>query len=341
VERDRPPDGVDIVRPRCSGPLSKGDDFVYRRVLCPAPGFQASDLWQVRGGSATDHLVDALIERKMPLPHGAQWVEYALPARLLVHEVYVPRKSALPTLATVPVAEVRFRLNCRIPIPATLLVAVARAFRDEAVRTYRSLTSGQPSRALTGREADGSVAKGHRHLFYLPRLRENTLWVEHLHVVVPEGHLRPDELEALLRVQRIRPARLPYPVTVVLEELIETRAPAPKSCQWISVTPFLMPLRHRRPRQIKTYEEEAAEWMKRLLGVYPQAVRLIPGPGGSGTALPLLAHRYDHGSWTFTRRLGRWLLVTFPHPISIDSPIGGDAHFGAGQFDARPHGGSV
>ncbi|MCS7312219.1 MAG: type I-U CRISPR-associated protein Csb2 [Acidobacteria bacterium] len=355
-----PPDGWQAVQPREKHP--GGGNFIYRRVLWTTPeDFKASDLWQIRDTQATQktrairktqairetqasrynppHLVDSLIRKKMPLPSGTRWVEYALPADWVVSEIRPAWKPAPPARKQESVYEVRFRLSRRIPIPVASLVQVARAFREEAVRRHRSMGRGH-SRVLTGREEDGSVMEGHRHLYYLPQLKEGTLWVESLIVAVPDGWLWTDELEALLGVERIYLGDPTYPITVVVEEIRRTPPPRGKSAVWRSATPFLMPLRHRRSHPAKTFEEEVAEWIERLGGVRPQAVSRVPGPGGSGVAIPLLAHQYRPRqasgvgrSWRLTRRLGFWLRIAFAEPLGLPFPaIGADAHFGAGQW---------
>jgi CRISPR-associated protein Csb2 len=344
ADSPEPPCGVRPVVPR-NGVQSVAN-VAYPRVLCPGPDFRAADLWSVRGGRDTagedghpSHLVDTLLDRKMPVPCGARWIEYAVPTAILVHEI-PPRVAPSIPAADVAVAEIRFRLNRRIPISIRYLVAVARAFREAAVEAHRGRSApGQISRTLTGREADGTIARGHEHAYYLPRLREGAVTIDEIVVRLPGGRLTRSELDAVLEVGHIRVGGRGYPITIVHESTVATPASSAPALQWRSTTPFLPPLRHRRGRDETCPEQQAAACAERLYGRRPAGVEMLPGPGGAGSVSSLLAHEYAGDDrnlkgrrWTLTRRLGFWLKLTFDQPVSLDTPLGADTHFGAGQF---------
>ncbi len=315
-----------------------GMPIVYRRVLCASKdNFQASYLWSLSsnhtnsGTGHPTHLVDALLEKRRPLPDGARWVEYVVPAAALVHEIR-PRVSASPVTPSVEVAEIRFRLNRRIPIPLRYVVAVARAFRDAAVKAHQERT-GQMSLILSGRQLDGAVAQGHQHAYYLPRLRPGAMTLEELLVRVPGGHLTQQELDALLGVGRICVGGPNYPITVVPEAVVAAAEAATPVRQWHSITPFLPPLRHRQGRSETCAEQQAIACAEEVCGRCP-TVKSLSGPGGLGCVSSALAHEYGTGGrgWTLTSRLGFWLQLTFDEPVCLNRPLGADAHFGAGQF---------
>lgn len=337
VELDEPPKDVWRVAPR--GDAHQTSATVYRRVLCTTPEFRASDLWSLRGGEESGengyppHLVDALLEKEMPLPCGARWVEYAVPAEVLVQEIR-PRVSAPPAATDVDVAEIRYRLNRRIPIPVRYVVALARAFRDAAVEEHR-VRNGQTSRMLSGRDPDGAVARGHQHAYYLPRLRPGTVTLNKLVVRVPGGRLTRLELDVLLSVGPIRAGGPGYPILVVPEAVLAATGPATPAPRWRSATPFLPPLRHRRGRDETCVEQQVVMCVEQACGRRPARVALVPGPGGLGSVSSLLAHEYGTTGrgWTLTRRLGFWLDLMFDEPVVLDRPLGADAHFGAGQFE--------
>ena len=181
---DSPPPGFFRVVPRdraCKG------DWSPCRVLCPSirREFRASDLWTSRaepsgkkakkGEAAGDapgvpvHLVDALLSDRKPVPDGAEWVDYAQPKGSILHEIPLVRARRVPTATSVEVTALVFRLCRRVPIPLRDTVAVARAYRDAAVRSFSTAAGGAHSPMLTGREQDGSVERAHRHLYYLPQ----------------------------------------------------------------------------------------------------------------------------------------------------------------------------
>ncbi len=340
--RAEPPAEVQPVVPR--GRDGATADLAYRAVLCPAADFRASDLWRVRSTASAVtglgypvHLVDALLDNKMPLPDGARWIEYALPRAVLVHDIRpAPPPRKIPP--DIPVAEIRFRLNRRIPIRLRLLVAVARAFRDAAVARHRNLT-GTDSLTLSGRGADGGIARGHQHAFYLPRLSPGRMIVDFITVRIPTGRLTGAEMEALLGVGRIRIEDSLYPITVVPQEMVAQVHHAVLATSWRSVTPFVPPLRWRRHAGGTDVDDQVARLAERICGHRPVSVRRLQVPGLPGHVCSLLAHQYFGAEaslerrWRLTTRVGFWLELTFDQPVALSIPLGADPHFGAGQFE--------
>lgn len=334
-------------------------DWTPQRVLCPSSDreFRASDLWSSRvvrpskrrkkqtredeeSAGMPVHLVDALLAARKPLPDGARWVEYALPTRSIVHEVARSRRASVPEQKQVETKCIVFRLCRRIPIPLGEAVALARAYRDAAVRNYRANTGGPHSRTLTGREKDGSVALGNQHMYYLPQPGGGRSSLATLVLKVPLGtSLDQEELDALMSVERVvLEVGDRYPITVVPEQagaaqLVEART-------WKSITPFLPPLGHRSGRTATLLEMQLASCLERSCGVVPVRTAKARGPGGTGILTPVRAHQYfspsataqGRSGWRLTRRLGHWFTVEFDTPVVIGVPVGADAHFGLGQF---------
>lgn len=325
------------------------------RVLCASKDrkFRASDLWTSRttatgkkakkieaavdSPGAPVHLVDALLSDRKPLPDGALWVEYAQPNGSILHEIPIVRASRIPTPTSVDVAALVFRR--RVPIPLRDTVAVARAYRDAAVRLFNAAAGGAHSPMLTGRGQDGSVERAHRHLYYLPQPVAGSLEISTLVVRVPSGtSLSQEEFDALMAVERVSIQRNDrYPITVVPEHIDGGGLVA--SRQWRSLTPFLPPLRHRLGRTDTLPEQQIAAFISELCVLTALRVTAVPGPGGAGTRTPVRAHEYGaaQGSrssrtWRFTNRLGHWFAVEFDSPVVVGLALGADAHFGLGQF---------
>jgi CRISPR-associated protein Csb2 len=352
---DSPPQGFFRVVPR---DRAVAGGWSPCRVLCPSidRAFRASDLWTSRAiatGKKTKklegavdspgtpvHLVDALLSDRKPLPDGALWVDYARPERSIVHEVPPTHARRVWTSGGAEVASVVFRLCRRIPIPLIDTVAVARAYRDAAVCSFRTGAAGVHSGMLTGREHDGSVDRAHRHLYYLPQPVNGSLEISRLVVRVPSGmSLSQEELDALMIVERIRIRRNDrYPITVIPEHIDGGQTGA--SRRWRSLTPFLPPLSHRLGRTDTLPEAQIAAFITESCGLTPLSVTAVPGPGGAGTRTPVRAHEYGiatHGSqssrtWRLTNRLGYWYTVEFTTPVVVGTALGADAHFGLGQF---------
>ncbi|GIX27018.1 MAG: hypothetical protein KatS3mg123_0899 [Burkholderiales bacterium] len=132
-----------------TGGQSKDTPILVRPVLCPGMqsangplNFAASDLWSLdrNQSSSSDlprHLTDACLDAYRPLPNGCEWVDYALPAEAIVHEL-PRRRQRQPRADEVSVKEIRFCLARCIPIPVEQTVRVARAFRDAGSAQFRA-----------------------------------------------------------------------------------------------------------------------------------------------------------------------------------------------------------
>jgi CRISPR-associated protein Csb2 len=193
---------------------------------------------------------------------------------------------------------------------------------------------------LTGREQDGSVEQAHRHLYYLPQPVAGSSEISALEVRVPSGSsMSQEELDALMAVERVSIHRNDrYPITVIPEHIDGGGFVA--SRQWKSLTPFLLPLRHRLRRTDTLPEQQVAAFVSEACGLTAMRVTAVAGPGGTGTRTPVRAHEYGaaQGSrssrtWRFTNRLGHWFTIEFDTPVVVGA-LGSDAHFGLGQFEA-------
>jgi CRISPR-associated protein Csb2 len=225
----------------------------------------------------------------------------------------------------------------RVPIPVSHTVLLAREFRDQAVRAYGKATGGH-SVLLSGREEDGSVARGHTHAYYLPQpTRTLAGFLERFVVVLPDGELGVAQrvLDAILGVSRLL-RRDTYPVLVVPEVI----SPAPthaSSTRWKSLTPFLPPLQHRARR-------ERTDPVQQMLRAVEECVRQTPTliSMKDPQVIPVLSHLYavpgharkPRARPRLTRRAGFALHVEFSEPVRLPTAIGADAHFGLGQFAA-------
>ena len=306
---------------------SSSSRAIRRRVLVPRSNFQAADLWAP--GLGGDHLVQAMIEEGRKRPPNTDWIDYALPLGL-VRPQHAGRQAPASEEDR-RVEAVRFGLFRRTPIPLTDLVRVAREIRDQAVASFQAET-GAPSRRLTGREADGSVATGHRHAFWMPEPDAETGRLGGCTVWFPDGAAGVDqrEIDALLGVQRIF-GYDDYPILVVAERVIETCAKPPPSRHWRSLTPFLAPLHSRHGRRELTPSEQLQRMVEETTGATPRVASTF-GPGPMGRLTTLRAHLYQRGTWRWTNRTAAWFQLEFDDPVVLPRPVGADAHFGLGRF---------
>src|SRR5690606_177026 len=186
---------------------------------------------------------------------------------------------------------------------------------------------------LSGREEDGSVARGHRHAYYLPRpTRSSAGFLEQLVVVLPGGELGVDQevLDAMLGITRLL-RRDPYPVLVVPEE-VRAAPTTSSSATWRSLTPFLPPLQHR-PRRDRT------DPVQQMLRAVEESVERTPEQTSlmDRQVVPVLSHLYGSSEspdrQQITRRAGFVFALQFSEPVQFPAAIGADAHFGLGQFE--------
>ena len=355
VDLTTPPSGFFRVLPRERATTAS---WAPRPVLCPsaARAFRAPDLWQPRPvvsakkskrgqavaatTGAPVHLVDALLDHRKPLPDGCLRVQYAQPDGSIVHELAAKRAPRQPVPEVIDVKCLRFRLCRRIPIPIAEVVAVARAYRDEAVRIFKAANPGSHSRALTGREGDGLVARGNQHVYYQPQSAAHGLEISMIVVTALPGlSLTRQELDALLAVERIRLRwNERYPITLI-PETADGGDQVP-SQHWTSLTPFLPPHHHRPGRAETVPEEQLLSCIESSCGVRPVRVTAVKGPSGAGALTLVRAHEYGSAAqgsrgvrtWRLTRRFAHWFTVQFSAPVALTGAVGKDAHFGLGQF---------
>ena len=173
VSAGRPPDSTTLAkatRDKDGQPCRRiAEDC--REVFCPNPhNFQAADLWKCRNGSAagaTPHLVEDLLWASQPLPDGARWFTYQMPAgwpkQWVVRHSDNPRAKVKHGMEPIVAQYLRFSLQCRIGISRKFVVSLGEQFRDQAIRRHRD-----PSFALSGHNPPEGMTGDHQHAFYLP-----------------------------------------------------------------------------------------------------------------------------------------------------------------------------
>lgn len=179
-------------------------------------------------------------------PIGTRWVHYAVP-----RAVYnVPRPKPQVRLRTAETVDfVRYTLNTatinRPVLPAltdTLLVA-------DKFRSAVMALCGEPSRALSGHEPDGTPCKDHQHAFWWPLDEDNDGFLDHVIVWAPAG-FEQREIDALRRLTRLRqrggrPDLLVTPTYVGLRETYnpsQTDDSVNGSNVFVSATPYFCPV---------------------------------------------------------------------------------------------------
>ncbi len=301
-------------------------DEIRRRVLVTRNNFCAANLW---AEGKQRHLVEAAIRERRKRPPNTDWIDYALPS--VIVRPQLDRSLVAASEECRSVAEVQFGLFRRVPIRLSEAVRVAREIRDQAAANFEAGT-GASSRRLTGREADGSAAKGHRHVFWLPDPGKGTGYLQRCIVWFPDGADGIDqrELDAILGVRRIF-CDDDYPILVVVERVTEKRCPPAASRRWKSLTPFLAPLHSRRGRRELKPSDQLQRMVEETTGATPRVIE-ASAPGSLGRLTTVRTHLYRQGKWRWTKRPATWFELEFDHPVVLPRPLGADAHFGLGRF---------
>jgi CRISPR-associated protein Csb2 len=182
-------------------------------------------------------------------PIGTRWIHYAVPCA--VYEVPSPRPQPRPRRQE-SVNLVRYALNTatvnRPVLPAvTDTLLVADRFRSAIMALAR-----EPSRTLSGHEADGVPCEANQHSFWWPLDEDDDGFVDHVMVWAPGG-FDIGEVDALRRLTRLRqrggrPDLLVTPTFVGLDSAYRPWRPdllrhngAGLTTTFISATPYFCP----------------------------------------------------------------------------------------------------
>lgn len=315
--------------------------LAYRDVFCPDPAtFQAADLWQRRAditgaGSARKHLVQALLDAPQPLPNGAGWFSYRMPAGWPERWIFRHARPVRRVVVNRPIVarSLEFSLQCRIPVPTKFTVSIAELFRHEAIRRHRA-----PSFALSGHDGPQGYDTGHHHAFYLPTPDESGQCLSRLRVWCAHGFTQR-EVNALMGVDALRWAAGRFPVRPILIRLERDLPESRASLVWRSVTPFVPPRHWYRKKFAEGWvrEPDSPENQLRAClaenGADAAEARVSLGDVAGSTWDVCKVHVHASALREPSRRVGLCLRVAFPSPVTLPFPsYGHSAHFGLGQF---------
>ncbi len=319
-----------------------------RDVFCPNPNeFQATDLWQLRSNVtdpsvAPKHLVQDLLDTPQPLPDGAAWYSYKMPAGwperwVIRHARPVKRqRNSAPILAHY----LEFSLQCRIPVPSKHVVSLATSFRATAIKNFKRGDSERQSFALSGHDRPDDVVGDHLHAFYLPIPDETGTALERLHVWCRHGFTQR-EINALMSVGSLYWADGRFPVRPVLLTVTRDLPEPSASKRWRSLTPFVPP-RHWYRKKIaegRIRDEDSPEL---------QLARCLCDNGVTHAAT--ITRQNGDGRWDVCKvhlansnlsaepdhRIGMMLNIEFESAVMLTLPaFGHSCHFGLGLLRAK------
>ena len=245
-------------------------DYLLERRLAPAKDLQAEVVAQLPRTKSSDgkdrkdaESFRAILQKEPPdtlllrcllresgedikdgleRPIGTRWIHYAVPRT--IYDVPRPKTEPRPLIAET-VELVRYALNTATshravlpPLTDTLLIADR--FRSAVTALCR-----EPSRTLSGHEADGSPCKDRHHAFWWPFDEDNDGFIDHVIAWAPLGFAQ-HEVAALRRLTRLkqrggRPDLLVSPTYLGLASGYAPWADAPTTT-FVSATPYFSPL---------------------------------------------------------------------------------------------------
>ncbi|MEW5980206.1 MAG: type I-U CRISPR-associated protein Csb2 [Acidobacteriota bacterium] len=253
------------------------------------------------------------------------------------------------------VARYRFIGEELPPVEETL--SLGELARQYLQGIYGRLHQGAASPILSGRAADGSVIKGHRHAFYLPTDEDGDGKIDHLTIFARGerearsgseagrdlGFGQP-ELQALDQFTRLRQLGRQAQLRLVLlalgsaDELSGVPLLGPAK-RWRSATPFVPP-RHQKFRG-KTRENPpdqlCDEMVKRGLP-RPASLKLLPRCLRADGSIPWAAFRLERlrGQGNRGQGYAYGFEIELAEPLAGPLAFGYGAHFGLGLFVAPP-----
>lgn len=213
---------------------------------------------------------------------------------------------------------------------------------------YSRQHGGAPSWLFSGKAADGTPLRDHRHAFFLPTDEDGDGRLDHL-TVCARGALSPDgrdqgfaeaELRALAAFRRLRqPGGKPDLQLVLLgigdrQDWPHTPLFGPAR-RWRSCTPFIPP-RHQktRGRKRETPAEQLCDELRRRGFPSPIAVHEVRRCEVSGRSLRWIEFRRERllGGGSRGQGLGYGFEVEFAEPVVGPLCLGYGCHFGLGAF---------
>ena len=190
------------------------------------------------------HVNQGVTIRRLEQPPAIRWVDYIRPEGSLVPKPAVhvsPLKAKFRCAKYALYSEVLPRIQDTVPF--------AERIRSYLMGIHKRIMGDDPaavSRLFSGKEADGTPMKDHKHAFIQPLDEDGDGRIDHLLVYSDEAFNR-SELTALDRLNSVwQPQRRPD-VKLVLTSLLAEK-PKVNARKWVSVTPFVTSRHYRKGR---------------------------------------------------------------------------------------------
>lgn len=247
-----------------------------------------------------------------------------------------------------PLTVARYALDGTILPLVQETLALGELARRYLQRIYGRQNGGVSSWIFSGKAADGTPLRDHRHAFFLPTDEDGDGRLDHL-TVYARGEVGLDgrdqgfaeaELRALAAFRRLRQPGGKPDLRLVLLSIGEcedwTHTPLVRPARrWRSCTPFIPP-RHQktRGRKRETPAEQLGEELRRRGFLAAIAVHEVPRCELNGRALRWIEFRRERllGGGSRGQGLGYGFEVEFAEPLAGPLCLGYACHFGLGAF---------
>ncbi|UUX93118.1 type I-G CRISPR-associated protein Csb2 [Methanoplanus endosymbiosus] len=272
-----------------------------------------------------------MLDSGLNVPPGFQFVTYLRQANCF--------KSTKPVISESDrsgYTGVIYALESKVTPSVRETIEVSERLHRKIMGIYKRVVNDPENRsaAFSGRDADGSPLKDHKHAYILPVDMDKDGWLDHL-VVVSKKPFSSEEITALDRLDKVwQPKGKPdiYFVPLKWGNYKEIPDEIPKT-KFISSTPFVPPRHYRKGRG------DFMEWLAgevKKEAVYhglPEPVEVKPVEKlllDNGRSLRWLEFRRSRKGEN--RQIGYGFEIVFSEPVSGPVALGYGAHFGLGQF---------
>jgi len=260
------------------------------------------------------------------------------PALLWVN--YVRRDDALRPLARKMLSPRKARFRCaKYALNSTVLPRVQETVSfSERIRAYlmgihKRINNNDPtlvSQQFSGKRADGTPVKGHRHAFFLPLDEDGDGRLDHM-LVYAADPFDSSELTALDQLRSVWQPKGRPDVNLVLVSL-SAEIPGQSSKQWVSTTPFVTSRHYRKGRG--TFGEWLTGEIERECAFHglpkPAEVEWIPHT--LTTQQPIRWMEFIRSRKNRSPLRGYGCILSFDEPVKGPFALGSSCHFGLGLF---------
>ncbi|MEZ5964172.1 MAG: type I-U CRISPR-associated protein Csb2 [Planctomycetota bacterium] len=242
------------------------------------------------------------------------------------------RPAPVARLSTRVVEAVRLAADAGVRVPITDAIRIGEHVRRNLMGALRHiLGSDALSSTFTGKDSDGSPARGHGHVSILSLDEDGDGFIDAVVIAAPQ----PLSLAEQRAIDSLRPVARPNGHSIVLTPVVfGPRDTVLERVSTVSsVTPFI-PTRHRR----KGRDGDLAQWLAAQVGLEcerrgmpaPSRVESWLRPTPSGLARRWLDFRRARKG--DAPRLAYGMRLTFSNPVLAPFSLGYASHFGAGTF---------